>query len=201
MADVNDRLEEITRKALETGKKQSAKPAARSASGMNDLIVRLVSAIGMAAVAAVALWLGGWFWIAFIVLLAGVVLWEWNNLVRRFEVAPIGEMVWLFAGAAYVCAAALAMVQVRISYGALEVALVFMLPIIAVDVGAYFAGRSIGGPKIAPNISPSKTWAGLGGGALAAGAVALPWNLQVLVRPLRLSSASSGSCLQSSRAP
>jgi len=37
-----------------------------------------------------------------------------------------------------------------------------------VDIGAYFAGRIIGGPKIAPSISPKKTWAGLGGGMVAA---------------------------------
>lgn len=36
----------------------------------------------------------------------------------------------------------------------------------ATDIGAYFSGRAIGGPKIAPAISPSKTWAGLGGGVL-----------------------------------
>ncbi len=38
----------------------------------------------------------------------------------------------------------------------------------ATDSGAYFAGRKIGGPKLAPKISPNKTWSGLVGGAVAA---------------------------------
>lgn len=37
------------------------------------------------------------------------------------------------------------------------------------DIGAYFAGRAIGGPKLAPAISPNKTWAGLAGGIVLAG--------------------------------
>jgi phosphatidate cytidylyltransferase len=39
----------------------------------------------------------------------------------------------------------------------------------ATDIFAYFAGRAIGGPKLAPRISPNKTWAGLAGGVVGAG--------------------------------
>jgi phosphatidate cytidylyltransferase len=46
-----------------------------------------------------------------------------------------------------------------------------LLVIWATDIGAYAAGRTIGGPKLAPRISPKKTWAGLLGGMTAAAAV------------------------------
>lgn len=46
-----------------------------------------------------------------------------------------------------------------------------MLAVWATDIGAYAAGRTIGGPKLAPRISPKKTWAGLIGGMISAGVV------------------------------
>ncbi len=148
--------------------------------GASDLPVRLASALVMIALAAGALWLGGWVWTGFVALLAGGVLWEWNKLTSRFGLSALAETAWFFCGVIYIGGAALAMLAVRngrqilpdselAGYGPIEVLMVFILPIVAVDVGAYFAGRAIGGPKIAPRISPAKTWAGLGGGALLAG--------------------------------
>lgn len=40
--------------------------------------------------------------------------------------------------------------------------------VVATDVGAYFVGRNVGGPKLAPHLSPNKTWSGLIGGMLCA---------------------------------
>lgn len=151
--------------------------------GVSDLPVRLASAIVMLVLAGAALWLGGWFWTGFVALIGAGIVWEWNRLIERFGMTGLGETAWFFSGVVYIGGAALAMVIVRNGltdffpnspirgYGPLEVLLVFILPIIAVDVGAYFVGRMVGGPKIAPKISPAKTWSGLVGGALAAGLV------------------------------
>jgi phosphatidate cytidylyltransferase len=39
----------------------------------------------------------------------------------------------------------------------------------ACDIGAYFTGKKFGGPKMAPAVSPNKTWSGMAGGAVASG--------------------------------
>lgn len=161
MADVEDLLPDVPERVRDPN------------AGVSDLPVRLASALVMAAIAAGALWLGGFVWIGFVLLIAGLVLWEFNRLVRRSDLSALGETLWTFFGAIYVSGAALAMIQVRATFDALGVALIYVLPIIAVDVGAYFVGRAVGGPKIAPKLSPSKTWAGLIGGAIGASVVCI----------------------------
>lgn len=80
--------------------------------------------------------------------------------------------VWRYLGVAYVALPPIAFVVLRADpqYGIAAIVFV-MLTVWAADITAYFAGRIIGGPKLAPRISPKKTWAGLFG-AMAGSAVA-----------------------------
>lgn len=74
----------------------------------------------------------------------------------------------------------------------------------ATDIGAFFAGRSIGGPKLAPKLSPNKTWAGLIGGIVAASLLAivlhvqygLPWRM-TLATPFLAVLAQGGDLYES----
>lgn len=57
--------------------------------------------------------------------------------------------------------------------------LCLLLIVWAADIGAYFSGRQFGGRRLAPHISPSKTWAGFWGGLAAAVLVAGAFTLAV----------------------
>lgn len=79
---------------------------------------------------------------------------------------------WILAGFAYVVTACLAILWLRNQGENGALLLLWLLLVVwATDSFAYFSGRLIGGPKLAPWISPGKTWAGLAGGVLAAAAV------------------------------
>lgn len=84
-----------------------------------------------------------------------------------------GKFIWAATGFAYASAALLASILVRKDLVNGFSALMFVLLVVwATDIGGYFAGRSIGGPKLWPRVSPKKTWAGALGGFAASLAVA-----------------------------
>lgn len=94
-----------------------------------------------------------------------------------------GGPAWRYLGVVYVSVPPVAFVILREDpVHGIAAILLIMLMVWAADTLAYFAGRIIGGPKLAPAISPKKTWAGLAGAmagsAIAALAVAKAMGLQ-----------------------
>lgn len=92
-----------------------------------------------------------------------------------FFTAKGGQRAFLTLGAVYIFLAGTGLVWLR-ELNPLGMATVIWLVAVVVmtDTCAYFTGRSLGGPKLAPKISPKKTWSGLIGGiagAAVAGAI------------------------------
>jgi phosphatidate cytidylyltransferase len=213
------------------------------------LRTRILSALVLAPLVLLAIWFGGYAFLALVALAAGLMGWEWARmtgggklngcgiaiiailmgsagalfwalnigspaasisalailiggatvattipvLLRSTEFLVAGpavrskramELLFLLVGTVYIGLACLAFLWLRLAPFNGPVVVFWLLAVVwATDIGAYFAGRGLGGPKLAPRVSPNKTWAGLIGGMIAAAAVSavaavvLDWTL------------------------
>jgi phosphatidate cytidylyltransferase len=112
------------------------------------------------------------------------------GLAASDGLARAGRGRWQGLGVLYVGLPCIAIIWVRAQHEAGLATLLWLLALVsAVDTGAFAAGRLIGGPRLAPRISPKKTWAGLGGGVISAmliGWIAAFWLGQPRWLPLIL---------------
>jgi phosphatidate cytidylyltransferase len=144
--------------------------ADRFSSRWADFSIRALSAMVLAPIALACVWLGGIaFTLVVVVVMVGLTM-EWLRLCGR----PAGSAPLCAAGLAYVAIAGAALIWLRDDFVAgLPNVLFLLLVVWAADIGAYLIGRWLGGPRLAPSISPGKTWSGSLGGLLAAVAVGL----------------------------
>ncbi|MBW8269316.1 phosphatidate cytidylyltransferase [Caldovatus aquaticus] len=132
-------------------------------------------AVPAAVLAAGALAVAGWPLAGLALLVAGFGL-TWIGAARlgaagrlpaRDGVAvPAGALA---AGVLYIGLAGLALITLRDDNDAGRANVLFLFLVVwASDIGAYVTGRALGGPKLAPAVSPNKTWSGAAGGLAAA---------------------------------
>jgi len=94
--------------------------------------------------------------------------------------AATRHSLWTAGGVLYASALLLALVFIRSDAEFGFMAILFLFAVVwATDIFGYFVGRAMGGPKLAPSISPKKTWSGAIGGMLGAVAAALAFAIAI----------------------
>lgn len=166
---------------------------------MSEISIRTLTGVAMILLALGVTLVGGYSFAILTAAAATVVFYEWTRITRGWGAG------WYVAGFVYALAAALALLWVRdrADNGAWLVLWIFVV-VWMTDIGGYFVGRAVGGPKLAPSISPGKTWAGFYGGVIAATIFGAAWALftglhllLLLLAPLFAVAAQGGDLFES----
>ena len=142
---------------------------------MSELATRTAVGIILIGIALASALFGGTVFAVLVALIATIMYVEWTRMVGRWG------LEWRVFGFFYCLlpAVSLLWIRERAEYEGVgtgfDLLIWVFLVVWATDIGAYFAGRAIGGPKLAPSISPNKTVAGLIGGVTCAAVLAGAW--------------------------
>jgi phosphatidate cytidylyltransferase len=139
-------------------------PGEATVSGFHWSVVPGVALLAFLALALAGGLLAGWSFRAALPWLAGLFV-AFLVAVSR---AGLTHRRWQASGMLYAGGLLVSVLVLRLSD---QLGLVAILALFAIvwgaDIGAYFTGRALGGPKLAPRISPNKTWSGFSGGVTA----------------------------------
>jgi len=132
------------------------------------MIIRALSAIVMVAFVLGAIHVGSPYFEVLIALVGFLAMVEWYRLIF-FNRPKIPNFMFMIIGMGYISVPCLILVWLRNNGPHGEYFIMWFFVIIwSTDIGAYLFGNSIGGVKLAPKISPNKTWAGFFGGIASA---------------------------------
>lgn len=122
---------------------------------------RVISSLVLMPLAIYAIFFSKSIFILLAIAIAILMTTEWLDIIKTAQ----DQKKWRIIGFFYILIPIYAVIKIRL-YDA-DVLLWMFAVIWATDIFAFFSGKTFGGPKLAPTISPNKTWSGLAGGLIA----------------------------------
>lgn len=127
------------------------------------LRTRFLSAIVLIPLAILIIYSSGVIFSFIIIIVSVLMAFEWITIVKTEEESNM----WRILGLIYILIPTSSLIYIKSVKNGSDIILWLFLIVWATDIGALLAGKTFGGPKLAPVTSPNKTWSGLGGGVLA----------------------------------
>lgn len=166
---------------------------------MSELLLRTLTGAGLIVLALMAAIVGGNYFAIFVAAVAAGMYYEWSRIVRGWGAG------WKLLGFFYALLPALALLLIRdLADDGLALLLWVFITTWSVDIGGYAVGRSIGRRKLAPSISPGKTWEGFLGGVATAAITSAVWvtyaelpRFLLLLAPIFAATAQGGDLFES----
>lgn len=138
-----------------------------------ELKQRIFYGLVIAGIALIAIYRGGGLFNGFAAAIAVVMFYEFHRMVKNRN--DVNRPLWFTIKLFYIVIPVLSFVLLR-AYN-YDAAMWLVLTIAAADIGGFAIGKLLGKHKLAPKISPNKTWEGLAGCCIFAGIVSYCYTL------------------------
>jgi phosphatidate cytidylyltransferase len=129
----------------------------------NNLKQRIIAAAILVPFVIIILYASSFLFNGLILLIVVLMTIEWQEITKTGK----DKKFWLVLGLCYIILPALFLMTIRGMENGADIILWLFAVVWGTDTAAYFVGKNLGGPKLAPKISPNKTWSGLFGGIFA----------------------------------
>ncbi|MFN7038876.1 MAG: phosphatidate cytidylyltransferase [Alphaproteobacteria bacterium] len=136
-----------------------------------NLLMRVLTTILVAPIIIFFVYKGDILFTTLIVTIAVLMAFEWYKITSTNQGKTF--VIWQFIGLIYITLPCASLIWLRDQAKGREIVFWLLSVVWATDIFAYFIGNIIGGWKIAPSISPNKTWSGLVGGVCASAIVGI----------------------------
>ena len=129
------------------------------------MLIRIFSSLVLAPIVLAAVWVGYPYFEVLIIFVGSIGIFEWFRLFKKQN----RGFIFFLIGLIYIVAPFLIILWIyKIQSVGPMIVFWILFVVWATDIGAYFVGKLVGGPKLAPSISPNKTWSGAFGGCILA---------------------------------